>query len=266
MANRRQFVRGAAGVAAFIGVAATAPRPGAYAQSTPEASPAAGATPYVAPDISTLPLKTKGQLTIHADQPLYPPWFEDNDPTNGKGFESALSYAIGERMGFTKDQIKWGYTAFNSSYAPGPKDFDFYITEVGITDARKEAVDFSDPYYQSPLVVVTKKDSPLLAAKSVSELSKYAFGTQIGTIYSTYIQDTIKPEKQTLVYNTNADSLQALENGQVDAVLEDLEIGIYNVTIQFQDLALGGILPGVASGGEGRIIDRADFHRAGRRD
>src|SRR2546430_64821 len=98
------------------------------------------------------------------DQPLYPLFFIDNDLTNGKGFEGSLAYAIGERLGFTKDQIKWGYTSFNSSYAPGPKPFDFYMTEVSITDDRAKAVDFSDPYYNSPLVVVTKKGSPVLQA------------------------------------------------------------------------------------------------------
>ncbi len=83
------------------------------------------------------------RLTVHADQPLYAPWFIDNDPTNGQGFESALTYKIAERLGFTADQVDWGYTSFNASYAPGPKDFDFYITEVSITETRKEAVDFS---------------------------------------------------------------------------------------------------------------------------
>ena len=254
MANRRTFIQGAA---TLFGAAAAAPRVAAFAQSTPEASPAASpAVPYVAPDIATLPLKTKGQLTIHADQPLYSPWFVDNDPTNGKGFESSLAYAIGERMGFTKDQIRWGYTSFNTSYAPGPKDFDFYLTEVSITTGRKEAVSFSDPYYSDPLVIVTKKDSKVLAAKTLAELAEFQFGTQIGTIYSTYINDTIKPKKAALVYNTDADSLQALENDQVDAVIEDEQIGIYNVSVQFQDLALAGELPGNPGEGMGLVFEK----------
>src|SRR4051794_5987441 len=100
--RRGLLLQGASALGTFV----LAPRFTAFAQDS--ATPAA-ATPVVPVDISTLPLKNPGQLTIHADQPLYPPFFIDNDPTNGKGFEGALAYAIGERLGFTKEQIKWGY-------------------------------------------------------------------------------------------------------------------------------------------------------------
>jgi len=252
MTNRRTFIQGSAALAA---AAIASPRLAALAQSTPEASPAA-ATPTVPVDISTLPLKNKGQLTIHADQPLYSPWFEDNDPTNGKGFEGSLAYAIAERLGFTKDQIKWGYTSFNGSYAPGPKDFDFYITEVSITDARKEAVTFSDPYYKAPLTIVTKKGSKVLAAKTLADLKAFKFATQVGTTYYTYITDTIKPTTETLVLDQNSDSLQTLENDQVDCVIEDRETAIYNTTIQYQDLAIAGILPGDPGAGMGLVFEQ----------
>ena len=41
-----------------------------------------------------LQTKTPGELTVATDKPAYPPYFEDDDPTNGKGFESATAYAI----------------------------------------------------------------------------------------------------------------------------------------------------------------------------
>lgn len=251
MANRRVFIQGSAALAA---AALAAPRLGAFAQSTPEASPAA-ATPVVPVDISTLPLKNKGQLTIHADQPLYSPWYVDNDPTNGKGFESSLAYAIAERMGFTKDQVKWGYTGFNASFAPGPKDFDLYMTEVSITDARKEAATFSDPYYTAPLTVVTKKGSKVLEAKTLEDLRQFTFATQVGTTYYQYITEIIKPKTEPLVLDQNSDSLQSLENGQADAVIEDRETAIFNTTIQFQDLAIAGILPGKIGDGMGAVFE-----------
>jgi len=251
MVNRRRFLINGA---AFAGAAVLAPRFSTFAQSD-MATPGA-ATPVVPVDISTLPLRNAGQLTIHADQPLYPPFFIDNDPTNGKGFEGSLAYAIGERLGFTKDQIKWGYTSFNSSYAPGPKPFDFYMTEVSITADRAKAVDFSDPYYNSPLVVVTKKDSPVLQAKTLAELSQYKFATQVGTIYYTAIVDYVKPTSDPYVFDTNADSLTALENGQVDAVVEDLETGVYVTTQQFQDLAIAGKFADNPGKGMGLVFEK----------
>ena len=49
---------------------------------------------------STLALHSPGVLTVATDSPAYPPYFEDNKPSNGKGFESAVAYAIGKKLGF----------------------------------------------------------------------------------------------------------------------------------------------------------------------
>jgi polar amino acid transport system substrate-binding protein len=78
-----------------------------------------------------LALKNPGQLTIGTDKPAFPPYFVDDDPTNGKGFESAVAYAVADELGFTKDEVEWTVVPFNASYAPGPKDFDF--VQIGTT-------------------------------------------------------------------------------------------------------------------------------------
>jgi polar amino acid transport system substrate-binding protein len=206
-----------------------------------DATPAASPLPF---DIAQLPLKQPGKLTVHADQPLYEPWFIDNDPTNGKGFESALVYALAEVMGFTRDQVEWGYTPFNASYAPGPKDFDFYITEVSITEPRKEAVSFSDGYYSTPFVIIAPDDSPVQQVESLEDLRQYTFGTLVNSSYAMYITDVIKPEQDYMAFNTEAESLQALANGQVDANVDSLEIATEVVEDQFPELEIAGILPG----------------------
>ena len=109
--NRRQLLQSGAALAA---AAALGPRAAALAQSaTPAASPAA--TPVLPADIATLPLRNKGKLTVHTDQPAYPPFFIDNDPANGKGFESGVVYAVADKLGFKKEDVDWGYTSFNAS-------------------------------------------------------------------------------------------------------------------------------------------------------
>lgn len=195
-------------------------------------------------DHAALPLKQEGKLIVHADQPLYEPWFIDNDPTNGEGFESALVYALAEQLGFTPDQVEWGYTAFNASYAPGPKDFDFYITEVSITEPRKEAVSFSDGYYSTPFVIIAPDDSEAQNATSLEDLRQYRFGTLVNSSYATYITEVIKPEPEMSVYNTNAEAIQALVIGQVDVNVESREIATEVVTDQFPELDIVGVLPG----------------------
>ena len=86
---------------------------------------------------SSLPLHTSGVLTVATDSPAYPPYFENNKPANGKGFESAVAYAIASKLGFTPAEVKWTVEPFDSSYAPGPKSFDFDINEISITAPRE---------------------------------------------------------------------------------------------------------------------------------
>src|SRR5437763_14090903 len=64
-------------------------------------------------------LYQKGVLTVATDKPAYPPWFENNNPANGKGYESAVAYAVAARLGFKPPQVRWAYEPFNNSYAPG---------------------------------------------------------------------------------------------------------------------------------------------------
>src|SRR3954453_3005804 len=80
-----------------------------------------------------LSLHAADRLTVATDKPAFPPYFIDGKPENGKGFESAVAYAIAGRLGFANDEVKWVTEPFNSSYAPGPKSFDFDVNEISIT-------------------------------------------------------------------------------------------------------------------------------------
>ena len=76
---------------------------------------------------------------------------------HGKGFESAVAYAIAKQLGFAPSEVKWTVEPFNASYAPGPKKFDFDVNQISITPARAKRVDFSKPYYTAPQAVVALK-------------------------------------------------------------------------------------------------------------
>ena len=110
---------------------------------------------------SDLALKTPGKLTIATDTPAYDPWFSENDPANGKGFESAVAYAVAGKLGFDKSEVTWIKEPFNNSYAPGPKKFDFDINQISITPARAKVVDFSKGYYSAAKAVVALKKKTL---------------------------------------------------------------------------------------------------------
>lgn len=155
-------------------------------------------------DGADLDLLSKGKLTIGTDSPAYPPWFEDDDPTNGKGFEAAVAYAVAEEMGFKKNQVTWAKVPFNNSYAPGEKKFDFDINQISITDECKAAVDFSEGYYTAAQAVITLEDDADKAS-SLDDLKGLKLGAQTGTTSLTVVRESIKPDEQPLVFqNTNA--------------------------------------------------------------
>jgi polar amino acid transport system substrate-binding protein len=191
-----------------------------------------------APD--QLALVNDGQLTVGTDKPAYPPYFEDDDPTNGKGFESAVAYAIADELGFTQDQVKWSVVPFNSSYAPGPKKFDFDINQISITPKRAERVDFSEPYYTAPQAIVTLKSAPTANATSLAELSDVKLGVQVGTTSLDAANEVIKPSTPPQVFNDSNDTVRALKTKRVDAIVVDLPTAFYLTAAEIPEAKITG--------------------------
>ena len=174
----------------------------------------AGLSPECAPD--QLPLNAAGQLTIATDSPAYEPWFVDDDPTNGKGYESAVAYAVAEKLGFGHDQVEWTVVPFNTSYKPGDKDFDFDINQISISPERAKVVDFSDGYYSAAQALVALEGDDITSATSLADLASYKLGAQTGTTSLTAIRDTIQPGDEPAVFEDTNAAKQALLNDQVD--------------------------------------------------
>jgi polar amino acid transport system substrate-binding protein len=233
--------------------------------ATPESTPTPAPTPTpnaCAPEnLATL---AAGTLTLGADNPAYPPYFEISDPvtppwelgdpTNGKGFESAFAHAVAEKLGFAKDKVSWIVVPFNNSFAPGAKPFDFYITQVSWTPERATAVDLSDGYYFVNQSIVAMNGSPLIGVTSIAALAPYKFGAQVGTTSYDTIIETIKPTQDPAVFDTNDAAIQALQNGQIDGLVVDLPTAFYMTAAQIVDAdfnplaAIVGQFPAPAEG------------------
>lgn len=208
--------------------------------STPSASSSADACPAGA-----LTTRTAGKLTIGTDNPAYEPWFSDNDPKNGKGFESAVAYQIAQRLGYSQDNVVWTTVTFNNAIAPGPKAFDFDINEFSITDERKNAVDFSSPYYLVRQTVISTKGSKIAGAKSIADLKGAKLGAQVGTTSYQAVTEVIKPDTKPSVFNNNDDAKAALVNGTVDGIVVDLPTAFYMTAAELKDGVIVGQLPQV---------------------
>lgn len=240
-------------VALVAALAACAPQK----DSAPAAS---GSGSAAATDCSPAALKTQksGTFTVATDQPVYPPWFVDNKPANGKGFEAAVAYAVAGKLGYAPDKVAWVRVGFNAAIAPGPKTFDADVNEFSITDQRKKAVDFSTGYYDVTQTVIALKGTKGAAAKTVADLKGLKLGAQVGTTSYTAITDVIKPSAKASVFNNNDDAKAALKNKQIDALVIDLPTAFYITSAEITDSTIVGQLPPVAGRPEqfGMVLDK----------
>lgn len=209
-------------------------------------------------DPGALPTLTAGTLTVGTDQPVYPPWYVDDDPTSGEGFESAVAYAIAEQLGYARDAVEWVRVPFNVAIAPGPKTYDLNLTEFSITEERRAAVDFSAPYYDVAQAVITVEGSAAAAATSVAELQAVRLGAQVGTTSYTAAVEQIAPTTDVAVFNTNDDAKLALQNGQIDALVVDLPTAFYITSAELDaGVIVGQLAPGTGTPEQfGAVLDK----------
>jgi len=190
-------------------------------------------------------LYTKGVLTVATDNPVFTPWFVKNKPSNGQGYESAVAYAIARQLGFSNSQVVWVTEPFSSSYAPGPKKFDFDINEISYTPQRAQAVTFSNSYYDVQQAIVALKGTPIVTQHTAADLKKYAYGDQVGTTGLTYITNNIQPTQQPKVFDTLSEVSAALEAHRIDALITDTPTAQYMASAQLKHAVLVAQFPSV---------------------
>jgi polar amino acid transport system substrate-binding protein len=210
-------------------------------KSSGASTPAATTTTAAAAcEKGSLALQQAGRLTVGTDKPAYPPYFDSDDPTNGKGFESAVAYAIAKQLGFSAAEVTWTTVPFNSSYAPGPKKFDFDINQISITPPRAKRVDFSEPYFTAPQAVVALNGSGADGATSLADLAKTKIGVQVGTTSLDAAMAKINPSAQPQVFNDSNDVVRALKAKRVDAVVVDLPTAFYLTGAELENAKIVG--------------------------
>jgi polar amino acid transport system substrate-binding protein len=208
-------------------------------------SPAAGTAATCTHASIQNQLYSKGVLTVATDNPVYTPWFVKNNPSNGQGYESAVAYAVAHQLGFSPSQVTWVHEPFSSSYAPGPKKFDFDINEISYTPQRAQAVTFSSSYYDVQQAIVALKGSPIVAHHTSADLKKYLYGDQVGTTGLTYITNKIQPTQQPRIFDTLSEVSAALEAHRIDALITDTPTAQYMASAQLKHAVLVAQFPTV---------------------
>jgi polar amino acid transport system substrate-binding protein len=197
---------------------------------------------------SSLNLLNEGRLTLGTDNPAFPPWWggapkkpwQVSNPASGKGYESAVAYAVARQLGFTKGQVAWVHVPFAQSYRPGDKDFDFYMAQVSYTPERARTVDFSNSYYFVFQSLVGLDGTEITEARSIADLKPYRLGAQLGTTSYQYIARYIRPDQQPLVYRSNDLAVQALKNGRIDGIVVDMPTAFYVTGVQVENSTIVG--------------------------
>lgn len=226
--------------AALVVAALAACAPADESDDSGASTPAGGTIACAPADLKTL---AAGKLTFGTDDPVYPPWFDDNKPENGKGFEGAVAKALAKKLGYADDAVVWVRVPFNNAITPGPKTYDVDINEFSITDERKQAVDFSAPYYDVTQAVVALKSNKLSGTKSLADLRNAKLGAQVGTTSLRAVTESVKPTAQPQVYNNNDDAKKALQNGQIDGLVVDLPTAFYITSAEIDAATIVGQLP-----------------------
>jgi polar amino acid transport system substrate-binding protein len=204
------------------------------------AEPAAG-------DVSISPV-TDDTLTVVTSLPAPGFWNGDDPSAITGGYEYDIAVALQERLGLS--DLKVNNVSFDQLVAGQVGDFDVALSQVTITDERREVVDFTEPYFESDQGVLVMAGTEVATVEDAKALQ---WGVQSGTTGADYIADTLQPEQEAQVFQDLSAGFAALEAGQVDAFMMDTAIvlsqasesgGAEEVVAQFKTgEQYGGILP-----------------------
>lgn len=161
-------------------------------------------------------LITEGTLTVGSDIPYRP--FEFGNPPDYKGFDIDIVNAVADRLGL---EVVIRDTAFETIFTDVAQGkFDLVASASTITPDRQKQVNFSDPYFETPQALLVPEGSDIA---SVEDLAGLTIGAQDGTTGEQFANDEtdagdVRP------YPGGPQTIAALQNGQVEAVIIDLEV------------------------------------------
>ncbi|WP_317303255.1 basic amino acid ABC transporter substrate-binding protein [Acidaminococcus timonensis] len=162
---------------------------------------------------------SKKELIVGTNPSFAP--FEFTDKKDGKvqGFDIDLINALAKKAGYEKVTIKSiAFDGLIPSLESG--NIDVSITGMSITDARKQKVNFTDPYYESGLMALVKKDND--AIKNLDDLKGKTIAVQIGTTGAKYAESIEGAKVKT--FDSSDLACLELKNGGADAVISDLPV------------------------------------------
>ena len=164
-------------------------------------------------------LVEEGQLLVGTDTP-YPP-FEIGQPPDISGYDIEVLNEVAKRIGLEPTYQDTGFTTIFRDLAQGK--FDIVAAASTILPDREQTVDFSDPYYLTPQSLLVAEGTTDITV--ADDLAGKTVGAQDGTTGEFYAQDETEAG-EVRGYPEGPDAINALRNGQVDAVIIDFAVGL----------------------------------------
>ncbi|WP_157250671.1 ABC transporter substrate-binding protein [Nonomuraea typhae] len=208
--RRRGYAVGAVAITAALALSACGSQsPSGTDTAKPSGSAAAGGVQLVQP----------GKLITCTNLP-YPP-FQSKD-SSGKvvGFDVDMIDLVAKKLGVTQEILDIDFDSIKGGAALNAGKCDVAAAGMTITDERKKNLDFSAPYFDEVLGLVTKKGSGVTSLDQV-KAKGLSLGVQAGTTSLEMAKGAGIEAKE---FKDSGKQLLALQSGQVDVVLQDLPV------------------------------------------
>ena len=165
---------------------------------------------------SGVSLISEGKLTVCTNPPYAPFEYEEN----GKivGLDADIAAAIASDLGVEAEMFTTSFEGIQSGVALSSKQCDIALSGITITDERKTVMNFTDSYVDDNLAILVPAGSDI---KSDADLSGRNIGVQQATSGEKYAQDA---GANTVQYEDNGLLLQAVQTGQVDAIVGNITV------------------------------------------
>ena len=145
----------------------------------------------------------------------YPPFNSKDQSGKIVGFDKDIADALCAKMKAECEVVTSDWDGIIP--ALNAKKFDFIVSSLSITDERKNAVDFTDPYYSNKQQFVAKKGVEFKT--DIDSLKSKQLGTQRATQAATWLEDNIGGDIS--LYDTQENAYLDLSSGRVDGLLAD---------------------------------------------
>ena len=184
------------------------------ASSEAASSEAASTEEAASADAAAVTTVNAGKLTMSTNA-AFPPYEMTTDSGDFEGIDVEVAGAIAEKLGLELQVDDMDFDAALLAAQNGKSDI--VMAGVTVTDERQKVMDFSDTYAEGIQSIIVPEDSDIASA---DDLTGKAIGTQRGTTGYIYCTDDFG-EDNVIAYDDGLTAVQALNNGQVDAVVID---------------------------------------------